>query len=305
MQAPRVCANSAWLLPMLAESLDQRREGVQALQTLVKENLQTDKQFVKTLFSFLNDLIAADPPELKEAGLVALVALANCLLYKMNTEIINITDQILNCFSDEDSGVRYVACKSICEIVKLFPVIVLIKFDRIFKLLPALVLDCHKVGTRRQDSTEILVKDGGQYLEGFMKDAALKHFIYLNPSPNFIPTFTIIAKSNLAEIRIFILKWLNNLLNTGWELHLMLNIHLYLQSLFEYLADPLQSIRIKSLFLISDLYNKITSTEVVYKQLDFVKVLKVVDAFLESKQDEVKSSAMLWKGFFEALVHEI
>uniref|UniRef100_A0A915LY25 Protein VAC14 homolog n=2 Tax=Meloidogyne TaxID=189290 RepID=A0A915LY25_MELJA len=100
---------------------------------LIKSNNMAD---VEKIISVLEQLTTTPNGNMRKGGLIGLAATAIALGSKHSAVYaVKLLEPVFTCFLDHDSRVRYFACESLYNIVKVCRASVLVKFDELFNIL--------------------------------------------------------------------------------------------------------------------------------------------------------------------------
>ncbi len=189
---------------------------------------------------------------------------------------------MLACFSDPDSRVRYYACESLYNIIKVLRASVLIYFNEIFDGLCKLCCDL-----------DLNVRNGAELLDRLLKDTVTEN------SGN--ERFDIIVFMQLLRERIyvknsyvrqFLVSWLK-VLDSEPNIDIVTHISDLLDGLFQILDDPNPEIKKMCESLLSDLLKEVTSPELEQVKYDAMINIILVHA-ANTIDDSIQHTAMIW-----------
>lgn len=137
---------------------------------------------------------------------------------------------ILNCLSDQDLRVRYFACESLYNVVKVARSSIIPFFPELFSALSRLVAD-----------SDQMVKDGSELLDRMLKD------IVTESSQNFnLEAFIPLLKERIyvknSFVRQYVISWIS-ILNAVPEINMVTYLTDIIDGLFTMLEDNSQEIQ--------------------------------------------------------------
>ncbi|KAJ1570089.1 hypothetical protein HK096_002277 [Nowakowskiella sp. JEL0078] len=151
---------------------ERRKIAALDIEKLIRDSqAASDNQKVKAIITTLvNDFTYSTAPNAKNGGLIALAAVAIALGPNISHYCDDIVPPILSCLADPDTRVRYYACESMYNVVKIARTDILKFFNEIFDALSKLSADM-----------EVSVKSGAELLDRLIKDIVAEATIYYNP----------------------------------------------------------------------------------------------------------------------------
>lgn len=185
---------------------------------------------IKRLLKVLGqDFALSQNPHSRKGGLIGLAAIAVALGKDSAQYIPELIHPILACFSDSDLRVRYYACESLYNVVKVARGAVLDHFTEIFNGLSKLAAD-----------PDQSVKNGSELLDRLMKDIVTESTSF--DLVSFMPMLRerISTKNDFA--RQFIISWVS-VLDTVPSIDMVLFLPDLLDGLFKILEDPKNEIK--------------------------------------------------------------
>ncbi|OQR76101.1 protein VAC14-like [Tropilaelaps mercedesae] len=170
------------------------------------------------------DFALAQSPHSKKGGLLGISAVAIQLKHRCPEFLDDMINPVLACLSDPDHRVKYHACESLYNIVKVARGGCLPYFEQIFDALARLATD-----------PEASVRYGAEALDRLLKDIVSES-----------PAFDLVAFMNMLRERImvqstaarqFLVGWISAM-NSMPDIDMMVFLPDILHGLFEILADP-------------------------------------------------------------------
>ncbi|VDN83939.1 unnamed protein product [Brugia pahangi] len=222
---------TATLVRTLTDKLYEKRKAAALdIEKQVRDLLQANHLAeLKKLLTVLKGLTAAQNAHARKGGLIGLAAAAIALGKNTADYTSQLIEPVLTCFSDPDSRVRYYACESLYNIVKICRSSALSHFDELFDTLWRLSAD-----------TDLNVRSGAELLDRLLKDIVLA-----------TNSFEISILMSLVRDRIysqnssnrrFVVSWLSAIL-TAPELSISVYLPEVLDGLFQMLGDSQPGVR--------------------------------------------------------------
>uniref|UniRef100_A0AAF5RWW6 Protein VAC14 homolog n=1 Tax=Wuchereria bancrofti TaxID=6293 RepID=A0AAF5RWW6_WUCBA len=222
---------TATLVRTLTDKLYEKRKAAALdIEKQVRDLLQANHLAeLKKLLVVLKGLTAAQNAHARKGGLIGLAAAAIALGKNTADYTSQLIEPVLTCFSDPDPRVRYYACESLYNIVKICRSSALSHFDELFDTLWRLSAD-----------TDLNVRSGAELLDRLLKDIVLA-----------TNSFEISALMSLVRDRIysqnssnrrFVVSWLSAIL-TAPELSISVYLPEVLDGLFQMLGDSQPGVR--------------------------------------------------------------
>ncbi|TPX42728.1 hypothetical protein SeLEV6574_g05444 [Synchytrium endobioticum] len=178
MEASEKTPSTSSLSPLIYRGLndklyEKRKAAALEVERLVREYLVVnDHTRIRSLIRLLVLDFAYSPiPNSRNGGLIALAAVAIALGPEWVVQYLDfIVPPILNCFTDQDSRVRYYACESMYNVAKMARGEILKYFNELFDGLSKLSAD-----------SEVTVKNGAELLDRSLKDIVCEQAVYYHP----------------------------------------------------------------------------------------------------------------------------
>eukprot|EP00928_Gymnodinium_smaydae_P041978 TRINITY_DN28346_c0_g1_i1.p1 TRINITY_DN28346_c0_g1~~TRINITY_DN28346_c0_g1_i1.p1 ORF type:complete len:832 (-),score=177.03 TRINITY_DN28346_c0_g1_i1:35-2449(-) len=222
------------------KSADRRKTAAKdierAVLTLVKNRSTVGgsvnlAEAVARLIRFVvDDFCRSAFPARRKGGLIALASMAIALEYRLvQTHVSQLLPPVLDCFSDEEAGVRYNACEAFYNIAKVARGGVLSQFGAVFDGLCRLYADVDQS-----------VRDGAQCVDRLVRDVVTesRDFSYAD----FIPMMTMRIRVLNPSVRQLVLGWII-LLDSVPQVDMIVYLPQYLDGLFEILGSDNRDIR--------------------------------------------------------------
>lgn len=137
---------------------------------------------------------------------------------------------ILNCLSDQDLRVRYFACESLYNVVKVARASIIPFFPDLFAALSRLVAD-----------SDQMVKDGSELLDRLLKDIVTESSQTFNLEA-FIPLLKERIYVKNSFVRQYVISWIS-ILNAVPEINMVIYLTDIIDGLFTMLEDNTQEIQ--------------------------------------------------------------
>lgn len=150
---------------------------------------------------------------------------------------------ILTCLSDSDPRVRWYACESLINVIKVAKANILNLFDCIFDIMSKIIAD-----------PDINVRSGAEMIDRLLKD------IFVDQSSFDVQAFAPRLENYLYTknpfTRMFIISWIN-LLNSKADSRMIHHLPKLLDGIFTCLYDSTEEIKSSTLNLLSEFLNEI------------------------------------------------
>lgn len=222
---------TAALVRTLSDKLyDKRKTAAMDIEKLVRELIQTNQlSQLEKLLIVLKDLTLSQNRNTKKGGLLGLAAAAVVLGKGIADYTSHLIDPVLPCFSDQDSRIRYHACESLYNIVKVCRSSALGHFNVIFDILWKLSAD-----------SDMNVRSGAEVLDRLLKDIVIA-------SGSFdVSQLMVLIRERIycqnSSNRRFVVSWLSAML-TAPEISILEYIPEVLDGVFQMLSDSQPGLR--------------------------------------------------------------
>ncbi|XP_014216147.1 protein VAC14 homolog isoform X2 [Copidosoma floridanum] len=266
---------------------EKRKAAALEIEKMVKEfaahnNAVQIKRLLKVLGQ---DFANSQNPHARKGGLIGLAAMAVGLgtphTAKYTEELIH---PILACFSDADSRVRYYACESLYNVVKVARGAILPHFNDIFGVLSKLACD-----------TEQSVKNATELLDRLMKDIVTESNDF--NLVEFIPVLRERMYTKNPFARQFILSWIT-VLDAVPDIDLVVFLPDVLDGLFKILEDPTPEIKKSADVVFTNFFRSIKSNP---SRVDFAGMINILILHAQSSDELLQLTAITWMDEFVRL----
>ncbi|KYB26275.1 Protein VAC14 homolog-like Protein [Tribolium castaneum] len=259
---------------------EKRKTAALEIEKMVKEfaNLNNTSQIRRLLKVLGQDFASSQNPHARKGGLIGLAATAIAL----GKDTSNYTDElikpILGCLSDQDLRVRYYACESLYNVVKVSRGAVLPHFSAIFNALSKIATDPDQHVKNASELLDRLLKDivtesSNFDLEGFMP--LLRERIY--------------TKATFA--RQFVISWIS-VLDMVPDIDLLFYLPEILDGLFRILADTNLEVKKMCETTLNEFLRNIKSDP---SKVNFPAMINILINHAQEKNDDlVQFTAITW-----------
>jgi len=258
---------------------ERRKAAALEIEKMVKDfvavkNTQQIKKLLKVLGS---DFAISQNPHMRKGGLIGLAAMAIGLGKESGNYSGDLIDPILTCLSDADSRVRYYACESLYNVVKVLRENIMPYFNDIFSSISSLVED--------PDQT---VKNGSELLDRLLKDIVTEN-------PNFdIESFIPILRERMYTkerfVRQFLVSWVT-VLDSVPESQMSKYLPEFLDPLFFILDDSSPEISTMCENQLGESLSKIIKNPVA---VDFPAMTNILIVHSQSSNVLLQMMAITW-----------
>lgn len=235
-------------------------------------------QLRKLLKILGQDLGLSHNPNTRKGGLIGLASMAIALGRDSQLYIDDLVKPILTSLVDQDSRVKYYACESLYNVVKVARGDVLPLFNGIFDAL------CKVVADPDQN-----VKNGADLIDRQLKDIVTESSSF--DLVAFIPLLRERMYTRNPFARQFIVSWIA-LLDNVPDIDMIVFLPELLDGLFTILGDPTLEIRRLCETVLSEFLCKIIANPA---KADFAAMVNILIAHSDSKKEEiVQFTAITW-----------
>ncbi|VDP03474.1 unnamed protein product [Soboliphyme baturini] len=128
---------SSMLRQLTDKMYEKRKAAALELEKLVRESVRMNQMdAVEKMISMMSELVNSPTPHVRKGGLLGLAAIAIALGNPLNPiYACNLIMPVLSCVLDAEGRVRYYACESLYNIMKVTREMALLKFDDLFDAL--------------------------------------------------------------------------------------------------------------------------------------------------------------------------
>lgn len=214
-----------------ANSYERRKSAAHDIENLIKALVEKgDVAKINALITFLGDEFVRSPsPNYRKGGLIGLAACAIGLIDNAKVYLDLLVEPVFKCFDDPESRVRYYACESMFNIVKVCREHTLRYFNKIFDGLCKLCVDVN-----------IDVKNGVQLLDRLVKDIVTECDSF--DVSSFIPLLQKYITQTNPYIRHTLVMWISAL-DSVPGINMLEWLPTFLDGLFNMLSDKNRQIR--------------------------------------------------------------
>ncbi|XP_066591996.1 protein VAC14 homolog [Prorops nasuta] len=258
---------------------DKRKAAAVEVEKMVRDfALHNNTAQIKRLLKILGqDFATSQNPHSRKGGLLALAAIAVGLGKDTGQYIEDLIHPILACFSDPDLRVRYFACESLYNVVKVARGAVLPQFTDIFAALSKLACDSDQSVRNATELLDRLIKDivteSGLFdLVGFMP--LLRERIY--------------TKNPFG--RQFVIAWVS-VLDAVPNMDFILFLPEILDGLFRILEDPTPEIKKATDTVLCEFLRSIKSNP---SRVAFPDMINILIAHAQSTDELLQLTAITW-----------
>ncbi|CAJ0944419.1 unnamed protein product, partial [Mesorhabditis belari] len=222
---------SLTLVKTLTDKLyDKRKAAALDVEKIVRD-LYASNQLsqVEKVLSVLRELVLANVGNTRKGGLIGMAAAAIALAKNAGNYSSQLIEPVLDCFNDPDLQVRYYACESLYNIIKMCKAACLDHFEQIFDVLWKLSADTEQNVRGAAELLDRQVMDivcSKNDFDVAMLMCLIRGRIYVQVSSN----------------RRFLVQWLNILLNTP-TFSCLPFLSEVIDGLFKMLGDPQGAVR--------------------------------------------------------------
>ncbi|KAK7584320.1 hypothetical protein V9T40_005283 [Parthenolecanium corni] len=258
---------------------DKRRAAAVEIEKMVKEfaSVHNTTQIKKLLTVLERDFALSKNPNFKKGGLIGLAAVAVALGKETGDYIEELITPILVNFNDSDLRVRYYACESLYNVIKVARSSILPHFSNVFQALSKLAAD-----------PDQSVKNASELLDRLLKDIVTEN-----------TTFDLVAFMPLLRERIytnnqfacqFIISWIATLVDVP-HIDMIQYLPEILDGLFNILAMPTTEIK----KMCESVLNKfLRSIKQDPSRVSFEEMANTVTIHAQSHDNSLQYIALTW-----------
>ncbi|CAH1779830.1 unnamed protein product [Owenia fusiformis] len=258
---------------------EKRKVAALEIERMVKEYVSLNNTVkIKQLLRVLGkDFASSHSPHSRKGGLIGLAACAIALGKECTSYIHELVEPVLACFNDQDSRVRYYACESLYNIVKVTRGAVLPFFNSVFDGLSRLAAD-----------PDANVRNGSELLDRLMKDIVTESSSF--DLVAFMPLLRdrIYTKNPFA--RQFMVSWIQ-VLDAGPDIDMIVFLPELLDGLFNILGDPTSEIRKMCEACLGEFLKGITKKR---KKANFPAMTNILIVHSQSTDPLIQTTALIW-----------
>lgn len=258
---------------------EKRKAAALEIEKMVKEfaahnNTVQIKRLLKVLGQ---DLATSQNPHTRKGGLIGLAAIAVGLGKDTGQYIEDLIRPILACFCDSDLRVRYYACESLYNVVKVARGAVLPQFTDIFAALSKLACD-----------SEQTVKNATELLDRLMKDIVTESGLF--DLVGFMPLLRERIYTKNPFGRQFVIAWVS-VLDTVPNMDFIIFLPEILDGLFRILEDPTPEIKKVTDTVLGEFLRSIKANP---GRVDFPGMINILITHAQSTDELLQLTAITW-----------
>ncbi|KAL0131673.1 hypothetical protein PUN28_002901 [Cardiocondyla obscurior] len=258
---------------------EKRKPAAVEIEKMVKEfaahnNTVQIKRLLKVLGQ---DFANSQNPHTRKGGLIGLAAIAVGLGKDTGQYIEDLIHPILACFCDADLRVRYYACESLYNVVKVARGAVLPQFTDIFAALSNLACD-----------SEQNIKNATELLDRLMKDIVTESGLF--DLVGFMPLLRerIYTKNQFG--RQFVISWVS-VLDAVPNMDFIIFLPEILDGLFRILEDQTPEIKRVTDTVLGEFLRSIKANPA---RVDFPAMINILITHAQSSDDLLQLTAITW-----------
>ncbi|XP_021933263.1 protein VAC14 homolog isoform X2 [Zootermopsis nevadensis] len=258
---------------------EKRKAAALEIEKMVKEFARVNNtvQIKKLLKVLGQDFATSQNTNTKKGGLIGLAAMAVALGKDTALYTDELIQPILACFSDSDLRVRYYACESLYNVVKVARGSVLPHFTDIFNALSKLAAD-----------PDQNVKNGSELLDRLMKDIVTETSSF--DLVAFMPLLREKIYTRNTFSRQFIISWVS-VLDAVPDIDIILFLPEILDGLFRILEDHTKEIKTMCDTVLGEFLSSIKKDP---SRVDFAGMINIVIAHSQAPDEVLQSTAITW-----------
>ncbi|XP_030763444.1 protein VAC14 homolog isoform X2 [Sitophilus oryzae] len=259
---------------------DKRKAAALEIEKMVKDFAASNNTGqIKRLLKVLGQDFAMSPnPHSKKGGLIGLAAIAIALGKDTGGYTDGLIKPILGCLADQDLRVRYYACESLYNVVKVSRGDVLPHFTSIFSSLSQISTD-----------SDQNIKNASELLDRLLKDIVAESNLF--DLDGFIPLLRERIYTRNPFTRHFVISWIS-VLNSEPSLDLISYLPEILDGLFKILEDTNIEIKKMCETTLGEFLRSIKSDP---SRVNFGAMINILIHHAQEKNDElVQFTAITW-----------
>ncbi|XP_064551155.1 protein VAC14 homolog [Drosophila montana] len=259
---------------------DKRKVASHEIEKMVIEfNDKNNATQIRKLIEVLsNDYATSRDANRRKGALIGLAATGLGLGKDSDKYVNELVTPIMNCLSDPDLRVRYFACESLYNVVKVARAAIIPFFPELFAALSRLVTD-----------SDQMVKDGSELLDRLLKDIVTESYETFNLEA-FIPLLRERMYVNNAFARQYVISWIS-ILNAVPDINMVKYLTDILDGLFVMLEDNTPETQRMCENTISQFLKSIRNDSSSVRMEDTINTL-ITHA--QSLNELIKSIAITW-----------
>ncbi|XP_063972003.1 protein VAC14 homolog [Diachasmimorpha longicaudata] len=258
---------------------EKRKPAAVEIEKMVKEfsarnNIPQIKRLLKVLGQ---DFATSHNSHTRKGGLIGLAAIAVGLGKDTGQYTEELIHPILACFSDPDVHVRYYACESLYNVVKIARGAVLPLFTDIFGALSKLACD-----------PEQSVKNATELLDRLMKDIVTESGMF--DLVGFMPLLREQIYTKNPFGRQFVISWVS-VLDAVPDMDFVVILPEILDGLYKILEDPTPEIKRITDTVLGEFLRSIKANP---SRIDFAGMINILITHAQSTDDLLQLTAITW-----------
>jgi len=268
---------------------EKRKAAALEIEKMVRDfvSVGNSSQIKKLLKVLGSEFAISQNPHMRKGGLIGLAAMAIGLGKETGSYTSDLILPILTCLSDADSRVRYYACESLYNVVKVSRESVLPLFNEIFGCISTLVAD-----------PDQNVKNGSELIDRLLKDIVIESQSF--DVESFVPALRERMYTKDKFVRQFLVSWIG-VLDSVPDNIIVRHLPEFLDPLFNILDDASPEIYTMCENLLGEfLANIIKKPEYV----DFAGMINILIIHSQSTNVLLQMMAITWIREFVCLAGE-
>ncbi|XP_050464028.1 protein VAC14 homolog [Cataglyphis hispanica] len=258
---------------------EKRKPAALEIEKMVKDfaahnNTVQIKRLLKVLGQ---DFATSQNPHTRKGGLIGLAAIAVGLGKDTGQYIEDLIHPILACFCDADLRVRYYACESLYNVVKVARGAVLPQFTDIFAALSKLACD-----------SEQNIKNATELLDRLMKDIVTESGLF--DLVGFMPLLRERIYTKNPFGRQFVISWVS-VLDAVPNMDFIIFLPEILDGLFRILEDPTPEIKKVTDTVLGEFLRSIKANPA---RVDFPAMINILITHAQSNDELLQLTAITW-----------
>jgi len=265
---------------------ERRKAAALEIEKMVKDfvSVKNTSQIKKLLKVLGSDFAISQNPHMRKGGLIGLAAMAIGLGRESGNYSGDLINPILECLSDADSRVRYYACESLYNVIKVLRENIIPYFNEIFGAVSGLVAD--------PDQT---VKNGSELIDRLLKEIVTENSKF--DIENFIPVLRERMFTKERFVRQFLVSWLT-VLDSVPDSQMSKYLPEFLDPLFVILDDPSPEISTMCEKQLGEFLSNIIKNP---EDVDFASMINILIVHSQSPNVTLQMMAITWIQEFVSL----
>ncbi|GIY11278.1 protein VAC14 homolog [Caerostris extrusa] len=258
---------------------EKRKTAALEIEKMVKDFLRVGEtgEIRKLLRVLGQDFTLSQNVNSRKGGLIGLAAMSVALGKDTSLYVDDLVQPVLSCFNDQDTRVRYYACETLYNVIKVARGSVLPFFPEIFDSLSRLSADPDQP-----------VKNASELVDRLLKDIVAESSSF--DLPAFIPLLRERIYSKNAFTRQFIISWVSTLDSIA-DINMVVFLPEILDGLFAILSDPLAEIRKMCESVLGEFLHSIIENP---KRVNFNAMVNNLTIHANSSEELVQFTALTW-----------